>query len=78
MGHKADFNKTSLSGGNAVYFACKSVTLNLSYVLADVAGGAHLRHGQVKCLQILLERGAVVAADKSGVTPLQLCAQVHL
>lgn len=36
MGHKADFNKTSLSGGNAVYFACKSVTLNLSYVLADI------------------------------------------
>ena len=34
------------------------------------------RHGQVKCVRILLERGAVAAADKAGVTPLQLCAQV--
>ena len=25
LGHKADFNKTSLNGGNPVYFACKSV-----------------------------------------------------
>ena len=34
------------------------------------------RHGQVKCLRMLLERSAVVGADKTGVTPLQLCAQV--
>ena len=32
----------------------------------------------MKCLQILLERGAVVTADKAGITPLQLCAQVNL
>ena len=31
----------------------------------------------MRCLQTLLERGAVVAADKAGVTPLQLCAQVN-
>ena len=36
------------------------------------------RNGQVRCVRILLERGAVVAADKAGVTPLQLCAQVRM
>ena len=35
--HKADFNKTSLSGGNSVYFACKSVCYNIIFITTDIA-----------------------------------------
>eukprot|EP00731_Ephydatia_muelleri_P024599 Em0016g870a len=34
------------------------------------------RHGQLKCVELLLQRGAKVVADRDGVTPLELCAQV--
>ncbi|KAL5484431.1 hypothetical protein EMCRGX_G020928, partial [Ephydatia muelleri] len=33
------------------------------------------RHGQLKCVELLLQRGAKVVADRDGVTPLELCAQ---
>ncbi|KAL5484429.1 hypothetical protein EMCRGX_G020926 [Ephydatia muelleri] len=43
-------------------------------------GGTHLyfacRHGQLYCVELLLQRGAKVVADRDGVTPLELCAQV--
>eukprot|EP00731_Ephydatia_muelleri_P036854 Em0338g5a len=35
-----------------------------------------MRHGQLKCVELLLQRGAKVVADRDGVTPLELCAQV--
>ena len=31
LGHEADFNKTSLNGGNPVYFACKSALNHTTY-----------------------------------------------
>ena len=34
------------------------------------------RHGQPKCVRLLLERGARVVPDNEGVSPLELCAQV--
>ena len=34
------------------------------------------RHGQLKCVRLLLERGARVVPDNEGVSPLELCAQV--
>ena len=34
------------------------------------------RHGQLKCVRLLLERGAKVVPDNEGVSPLELCAQV--
>ncbi len=33
------------------------------------------RHGQLKCVRLLLERGAIVASDNNGVSVLELCAQ---
>ena len=45
--------------------------------VVDDAGMLSCRHGQMKCLRILLERGAVVVSDKAGVSPLQLCAEVN-
>ena len=35
------------------------------------------RNGQVKCLRLLLERGAKIILDNDGVSPLELCAKVH-
>eukprot|EP00731_Ephydatia_muelleri_P037028 Em0381g2a len=32
-------------------------------------------NGQLKCVELLLQRGAKVVADRDGVTPLELCAQ---
>ena len=34
------------------------------------------RHGQLKCVRLLLERGARIVPDNEGVSPLELCAQV--
>ena len=34
------------------------------------------RHGQLKCVELMLQRGAKVIPDRDGVTPLELCAQV--
>ena len=34
------------------------------------------RHGQLKCVRLLLERGARMVPDNEGVSPLELCAQV--
>ena len=34
------------------------------------------RHGQLKCVRLLLERGARVVPDNERVSPLELCAQV--
>ena len=36
------------------------------------------RHGQVKCVRMLLGKGAKVLADKNGVSSLELCAQVRV
>ena len=78
LDHGADFNKTSLNGGNPLYFACKSDNLHYMYnVVVDDAVMLSCRHGQVKCLHILLEKGAVVVSDRAGVSPLQLCAEVN-
>ncbi len=35
-----------------------------------------LRHGQLRCMKLLLQRGARLASDRDGVSPLQLCVQV--
>ena len=33
------------------------------------------RHGQLKCVRLLLEREARMVPDNEGVSPLELCAQ---
>eukprot|EP00731_Ephydatia_muelleri_P038483 Em0777g3a len=61
-----------------------SVVIQLLEHKADIHktaqnGGTHLyfacRHGQLNCVELLLQRGAKVVADRDGVTPLELCAQ---
>ena len=35
------------------------------------------RHGQLKCVDLLLSKGSAVISDNSGVSTLELCAQVR-
>ena len=36
------------------------------------------RHGQVKCVELLLSKGSEVVSDNSGVSTLEICAQVRI
>ena len=35
------------------------------------------RHGQLKCVELLLSRGSEVTMDNDGLTPLEICVQVR-
>ena len=55
---------------------CSSSTINLSVCIELHACVPIHRHGQLKCVRLLLERGARMVPDNDGVSPLELCAQV--
>ena len=37
-----------------------------------------ISHGQVKCVQLLLDKGSKVKADNDGLSVLEICAQVSI
>ncbi len=46
-----------------------------SLIIIILCSVFHCRHGQRKCIRLLLDRGARVVTDNDGVSVLELCAQ---